>query len=766
MEEKIKIESIVLNDKRKKIMKELEEKRKTQEEVINMLKILTKESKGGYNQEKENVEKIYQILNKEIESYEEALKNPYFGRVDFTERLGDHEEIYIGKKGISSTSDGDEIVVDWRAPVADLYYSGTGGNAYYRAPMGVIEGELELKRKFLFEDKNIKQIFDEEINKILINGLEGEELVDEFLKINLEESRGKKLKEVVATIQKEQNDIIRWPKNLPLIVQGAAGSGKTTIALHRLAYLLYRYRESMEGKDILVLAPNKLFLDYISDILPNLGSTDVNETTFQELVVSKLKLKGKIRTKDDKLKEIIETADIRERKCISNASKIKGNLIFKVIIDRYIALLESSSLEINDIEIKGYVLFSKREITRLYLKDLKAYPLNKRKDEIKRYLSLKLKEKITSLVAMVDRDWQSKINTIKNTYEDGEERRRKLIEIYNERDSIKEYIKKESKKVMNDYFKNWRGITSNDIYINLFKDDELFEIADVISVLRDGQMISTHPIELVDRDVMISEMVGRKIDNIYPTVEKKIGEPVLEVRNLKRQGIFHNISFHLKKGEILGIAGMVGAGRTEVVTSIFGIDKYQSGEIFLNGKKVDIYSPKSAIQNHIALVPEDRARCGLNLGATIRSNMCTTILNKTSKFHGALSDSKAEYNYTRLMMDKMHIKATGSEQEAGSLSGGNQQKIVVGKWLLTEPEIVFLDEPTRGIDVGAKYEIYQLIQKLAKEGKAIIMISSEMPELLGICDRVLVMRNGEIAGEMDVAEATQEKIMSVIVGEQ
>ena len=452
MEEKIKIESIVLNDKRKKIMKELEEKRKTQEEVINMLKILTKESKGGYNQEKENVEKIYQILNKEIESYEEALKNPYFGRVDFTERLGDHEEIYIGKKGISSTSDGDEIVVDWRAPVADLYYSGTGGNAYYRAPMGVIEGELELKRKFLFEDKNIKQIFDEEINKILINGLEGEELVDEFLKINLEESRGKKLKEVVATIQKEQNDIIRWPKNLPLIVQGAAGSGKTTIALHRLAYLLYRYRESMEGKDILVLAPNKLFLDYISDILPNLGSTDVNETTFQELVVSKLKLKGKIRTKDDKLKEIIETADIRERKCISNASKIKGNLIFKVIIDRYIALLESSSLEIN---------------------------------EIKRYLSLKLKEKITSLVAMVDRDWQSKINTIKNTYEDGEERRRKLIEIYNERDSIKEYIKKESKKVMNDYFKNWRGITSNDIYINLFKDDELFEIATANRIPRD-----------------------------------------------------------------------------------------------------------------------------------------------------------------------------------------------------------------------------------------------------------------------------------------
>lgn len=477
MEEKLKIENLILQDKRKKIMSELEEKRKTQEEVINMLKILTKESKGSYNQEKENVEKIYNILNKEIESYEEALKNPYFGRVDFTERLGDHEEIYIGKQGISSSSDGDEIVVDWRAPVADLYYSGTGGNAYYKAPMGIVEGELELKRKFLFKEDSISKVFDEEIDKIFINDLEGEELVDEFLKINLEESRGKKLKEVVATIQKEQNDIIRWPKNLPIIVQGAAGSGKTTIALHRLAYLLYRYRESMEGKDILVLAPNKLFLDYISDILPNLGSDDVNETTFQDLVISKLKLKRKVKTKDDKLKEIIEVDDIRARKLISNSSKIKGSLAFKKIIDRYIALLESSSLEIKDIEAKGYVLFSRREITRLYLKDLKAYPLNKRKDEIKRYLSLKLKEKINTVIATVDRDWQSKINTIKASLEDGEERRKALIEVYNERDSIKEYIKKESKKVMNEYFKNWRGITSNDIYLNLFKDDELFEIS-------------------------------------------------------------------------------------------------------------------------------------------------------------------------------------------------------------------------------------------------------------------------------------------------
>ena len=189
------------------------------------------------------------------------------------------------------------------------------------------------------------------------------------------------------------------------------------------------------------------------------------------------------------------------------------------------------------------------------------------------------------------------------------------------------------------------------------------------------------------------------------------------------------------------------------------------GHILVNGKKVDIYSPKSAIQNHIALVPEDRARCGLNLGATIRSNMCTTILNKTSKFHGALSDSKAEYNYTRLMMDKMHIKATGSEQEAGSLSGGNQQKVVVAKWLANNPQILIVDEPTRGIDVAAKKEIHNLISNLAKSGVAIIMISSEMPEVLGMCDRIYVMHEGRIRSELCREEATQEKIMKVILQE-
>ena len=476
MNDNLAYEKDVLDQKRKAILEVLEEKRKYQEEISERLRALTKEARGSYNQDKENTEKVYNLLVNEIENYQDALKTPYFGRVDFTERLGSKEELYIGKKGIASVDDGEEIVIDWRAPVADLYYSGTGGEAYYRAPAGVIEGDLELKRKFLFKEDQLEKVFDESTNELIINGEEGNELVDEFLKINLEESRGKKLKEVVATIQKEQNDIIRWPKNLPIIVQGSAGSGKTTVALHRLAYLLYRYRESMEGKDILLLAPNKLFLDYISEILPSLGSSDVKQTTFQDLIIKELKLKGKIKSKDDKLKEIIELDNEEEKKLIVNSAQLKGQLIFKTIIDRYITLLESSSLDIKDIEIEGYILFSKREITRLYLKDMKAYPINKRKDEIKRYLSLKLKEKIENLLIIIDREWDLEIRKIKLESEDNEERREALRNIYGERDRIKNNISQNSKKVMNEYFKNWRGITSKDIYLNLFKEEGMFEL--------------------------------------------------------------------------------------------------------------------------------------------------------------------------------------------------------------------------------------------------------------------------------------------------
>lgn len=475
----LKEEKIILKEKRERIETELLSKRDYVNQVRRKFNELSKEAKGKYNAEKDTTEKAMNMAENDIQKYEETYFTPYFGRVDFREkRSAEIENIYIGKHSVSDSENGEEIVIDWRAPVADLYYSGTGGEAYYKAPSGIIDGELSLKRKFLFnEDGELSRVFDESINELMINGEEGQGLVDEFLKINLEESRGKKLKEVVATIQKEQNDIIRWPRNLPIIVQGSAGSGKTTVALHRLAYLIYRYKETMESKDILVLAPNKLFLDYISDILPSLGAMEVKQSTFEEMAKEKAKLKGKIYNKDEKLRNIMEETDENKKKLIVNSAKIRGSLVFKTMIDRYITLVEGRALEIKDIEIEGQILFTRKEIMRLYLKDLKAYPINKRKDEIKRYLSLKLKEKIAILTEKVNLEWESKIREIKLNEADSKERREKLIKVYDERDRIKDSIKKNAKTCMNNYFKAWRGINPSDIYRGFYNDEDLFFIA-------------------------------------------------------------------------------------------------------------------------------------------------------------------------------------------------------------------------------------------------------------------------------------------------
>lgn len=298
------------------------------------------------------------------------------------------------------------------------------------------------------------------------------------------------------------------------------------------------------------------------------------------------------------------------------------------------------------------------------------------------------------------------------------------------------------------------------IYIS-HKLDELFEIADEVCVLRDGTMISCRPIDQVDRQQMISEMVGRTLSQMYPTVEKEIGEEILRVEHLERKGVFHDACFSVHRGEILGFAGIVGAGRTELISSIFGLDRYTQGSLWLNGEQIVIRNPRDAIRHHFALIPEDRAGCGLNLKASVKTNVCMAILSKISR-HG-FSNRRAEEKIADQMIQQVSIKTTSRNQSVASLSGGNQQKVVVGKWLVTLPDIVFMDEPTRGIDVGAKYEIYELMQSLAKEGKAVVMISSEMPELLGVCDRILVLKEGRILGDVIAKETTQEEIMSMIV---
>ena len=296
------------------------------------------------------------------------------------------------------------------------------------------------------------------------------------------------------------------------------------------------------------------------------------------------------------------------------------------------------------------------------------------------------------------------------------------------------------------------------IYIT-HKMDEIFRIADDITIIRDGKWISSGPIGEYDQDKVISLMVGRTITNIFPKIDVPIGDVVLEVKNLKQYGRFRDISFQVRKGEILGFSGLVGAGRSEVMRAVFGLAPYHDGEIYMNRKKVEIHSSQEAIANGIAMASEDRRAEGIIPGRSTRENI--TLANIRSFAGKGLINGKKEKKEVQRMIELLRIKVSSQEQLIKNLSGGNQQKVILAKWLLGKLDVLILDEPTRGIDVGSKSEIHSLMCELAKQGLAIIMISSEMPELLGMSDRIVVMREGTIRGELKRDEASQETIMKL-----
>ena len=294
------------------------------------------------------------------------------------------------------------------------------------------------------------------------------------------------------------------------------------------------------------------------------------------------------------------------------------------------------------------------------------------------------------------------------------------------------------------------------IYIS-HKMDEIFRISDTITVLRDGQWIGTKPAKELDNDMLIKMMVGRELTDIYPKDPVKIGDVILEVKNLSRGKKVQDASFSLRKGEVLGIAGLVGAGRSELVETIFGLYPKTGGQIFLHGKEVHIKSAADAIKNKMALITEDRKQTGLNLIVSVKENIASVSIGKLST-HGIVNDKKIN-EVSEKYIRELKIKTPDGNAIVGHLSGGNQPKVVLAKWLLDEPDIIIFDEPTRGIDIGAKRDIYLLINNLAKEGKAVIVISSEMAEVMGICDRILVMAEGRINGEVRREEFSQEVIM-------
>ena len=314
------------------------------------------------------------------------------------------------------------------------------------------------------------------------------------------------------------------------------------------------------------------------------------------------------------------------------------------------------------------------------------------------------------------------------------------------------------------------GLTS---IIITHKLNEIIYCADKATIIRDGSTIETlvKGVDEFSEDRIIKGMVGRPMDDRYPTREHKVSKEVeLEVRNWNvYHPLYHekivdkDVSFKVHKGEVVGFSGLQGAGRTELAMSIFG-KSYGSkitGELYLKGKKVDLKNPEQAIKHKIAYVTEDRKVNGLVLSGSIRFNTTLARLDKVSK--NGIIDQTAEKNVAEKMTKEMGTKTPSIEQKVGNLSGGNQQKALLGKWLFAEPDVLILDEPTRGIDVGAKYDIYCLVNKMVEDGKSVIMISSEMPELIGMCDRIYVMNEGEIKGELDAGEATQEMIMSHII---
>lgn len=290
------------------------------------------------------------------------------------------------------------------------------------------------------------------------------------------------------------------------------------------------------------------------------------------------------------------------------------------------------------------------------------------------------------------------------------------------------------------------------------KLEELFAVCQRITVFRDGKYIATKKTDEMDKEKLIQMMVGRELKDMYPKEKVEIGNVILEAHHLSRSGYFEDISFQVREGEIVGFCGLIGAGRTEIMQSVFGIDPLDAGELSLHGRPIKNKHTSDAIKNKMAMVTEDRLRRGMIHHLPIKLNISLANMEAYSKM-GFIDDKKLD-DTAKNMVEFMNVKCASLEQEVGMLSGGNQQKVIIGKWLLTTPDVLILDEPTRGIDVGSKAEIYRIIGDLAKQRKGIIVVSSELQELMAICDRIIVVSHGKITGELERDAFSQEKLMS------
>ena len=299
------------------------------------------------------------------------------------------------------------------------------------------------------------------------------------------------------------------------------------------------------------------------------------------------------------------------------------------------------------------------------------------------------------------------------------------------------------------------------IYIS-HRMEEVFNNCDTITVMRDGQTISSRPTEETNMDQIVGDMVGRVMSEYYPARTNVPGDEVFKVEDFSQPGVFEHISFSVRKGEILGVAGLMGAGRTEIMRAIFGVDPHKEGKLYLSGKEIKIKKPLDAIKLGFGFITENRKTEGLILDFSIKKNIALPSVNALAK-SGVIND-KEEFGFADTLSHKLGVKTQTIELPASALSGGNQQKVVIAKWVGMHPKLLILDEPTRGIDIGAKKDIYDLMNELTAQGVSIIMVSSELPEVIGMSDRIMVIHEGHLAGIIDHKDATQTRIMTLATG--
>ncbi|SCY28171.1 RNA polymerase recycling motor HelD [Alkaliphilus peptidifermentans] len=412
---------------------------------------------------------LSQYTERDIKNLKRAEEAPYFGRIDFQEYNRDEiEEIYIGKHGLHDKDKDLPIVVDWRAPVADIYYSGHSKDVEYRAPMGEIKGTLHLKRRYEIEKGELNAIYDEKTSEgIIEDSLKGK---GDFLIEALDKNTSGRLKEIVATIQDQQNSIIRSDMLRPLVVQGVAGSGKTTIALHRMAYLIYNNRKNIENANYMVMAPNKLFLDYIADILPDLGVENVIQTTFEDWALDLIDRKINIQDKTDKLNQIFFNSN--NSAIIPIIAKIKGALLFKRVIDTHMKKLELNLIPPKDIVWEGLVLLKYQQIQEVFMTSNLHLSYSQRLAKIAEYLKIKLKRDINELEEKIGELYSAKMKDIKNRILDEVQLKKNIISLYDERDLKLKRIIKEIPSIVEEYMKGSVKLDHVEFYINIFNEEK------------------------------------------------------------------------------------------------------------------------------------------------------------------------------------------------------------------------------------------------------------------------------------------------------